>query len=244
VLRTFKTHLLMRPRPSGPMRRSLDRRFPGSGPGSPKPRASAAPGFGEGLPLAISLALYGHSRSRCYLIYPLQAVGSSTENFSLAPLTPTPAGNLLHCGYRALVLACCDDSCRRYGDSPLQNRTVVGRPIASVATAKALGTNLATSKGWHGDGHAAWLRKGVTGLLVERGFGMREGSLRPLKLVRGPTGRACIQCGSLFSSREVSHRVCQACRHRFGSLRLVTRFDPWLSQPSRGRWVEGYSTLS
>lgn len=64
---------------------------------------------------------------------------------------------------------------------------------------------------------------------------------RPLRLRRGPTDRACIHCGRMFPSREVSHRVCQACYHRFSRLRLVTRFDPWLRHPSLGRWVEGCS---
>ena len=71
----------------------------------------------------------------------------------------------------------------------------------------------------------------------------QEGLPRPLKRARGPAGRHCIQCGSLFASREVSHRVCQACHHQFTRLRLLTRFDPWLTQPSHGRWVEGRSAL-
>lgn len=72
----------------------------------------------------------------------------------------------------------------------------------------------------------------------------QEGLPRTLKGVRGPAGRHCIQCGSLFASREVSHRVCQVCNRRFTQLRLLTRFDPWLTQPSHGRWVEGRSALS
>jgi len=71
----------------------------------------------------------------------------------------------------------------------------------------------------------------------------QEGVPRPVKRVRGPAGRHCIQCGSLFPSREVSHRVCQACYQRFARLRLLTRFDPWLTQPSHGRWVEGRSAV-
>ncbi len=72
---------------------------------------------------------------------------------------------------------------------------------------------------------------------------MHPGSPRVLRLKRGPTNRACVQCGLTFPSREPSHRVCQACHHQFTRLRLLTQFDPWLTQPSRGRWVEGRSAL-
>jgi hypothetical protein len=72
----------------------------------------------------------------------------------------------------------------------------------------------------------------------------QEGLPRPARRVQGPAGRHCIQCGCLFASREVSHRVCQACHQLFTRLRLLTRFDPWLTQPSQGRWVEGRSALS
>ena len=70
---------------------------------------------------------------------------------------------------------------------------------------------------------------------------MHQGFPRPLRLQHGPINRACIQCGGSFPSREVTHRICQACHHRFARLRLLTRFDPWLTHPSRGRLVEGCS---
>lgn len=70
---------------------------------------------------------------------------------------------------------------------------------------------------------------------------MHPGFPRLLRLQCGSTNRACIQCGRMLPSREVSHRVCQACRHRLDRLRLVARFDPWLTYPSLGRWVEGCS---
>jgi hypothetical protein len=70
---------------------------------------------------------------------------------------------------------------------------------------------------------------------------MHQDFPRPLGLARGPASRPCIQCGSLFPSREPSHRVCQGCQHRFARLRLLTRFDLRFTLPSRGRWVEGCS---
>jgi hypothetical protein len=70
---------------------------------------------------------------------------------------------------------------------------------------------------------------------------MHQGFSNPLMLARGPAIRTCIQCGSLFPSREPSHRICQDCQHHFARLRHLTRFDPRFIQPSRGRWVEGRS---
>jgi len=72
---------------------------------------------------------------------------------------------------------------------------------------------------------------------------MHQGFPSPLMLARGPASRACIQCGSLFPSREPSHRICQGCQHQFARLRHLTRFDPRFTQHSRGRWVEGRSAL-
>jgi hypothetical protein len=70
---------------------------------------------------------------------------------------------------------------------------------------------------------------------------MHQDIPRPLMPPQGPASRSCIQCGSLFPSREPSHRVCQGCQLRFTRLRLLTRFDPRFALPSRGRWVEGRS---
>ena len=70
---------------------------------------------------------------------------------------------------------------------------------------------------------------------------MHPGFSTPLMLSRGPASRPCIQCGSLFPSREPSHRICQGCQHQFARLRHLTRFDPRFTQHSRGRWVEGRS---
>ncbi len=57
-------------------------------------------------------------------------------------------------------------------------------------------------------------------------------------LKRGTARRPCICCGDLFPSRDPSHRVCQACEPRHTRLRFLTRFDPRLTYPDRGRHVE------
>jgi len=67
---------------------------------------------------------------------------------------------------------------------------------------------------------------------------MHPGFSSPLMLSRGLASRPCIQCGSLFPSREPSHRICRDCQHLFARLRHLTRFDPRFIQPSHGRWVE------
>ncbi len=70
---------------------------------------------------------------------------------------------------------------------------------------------------------------------------MHPDTLPSPRSTRGAAHRPCIQCGRIFPSREPSHRVCPVCQPGLAVLRPLTRFDPWLAYPDRGRRVESCS---